>query len=211
MQTIPLSRRSPLDFFTQLAPRCSVLAMLCSIALAVPVAHAGNVLRGASVADTCIACPADKFGPSNAVTDGDRATMRNLGGAAPGTFTITTAKPVRFDKLVVLPAMAPAGNVSFEIQTNSDPSGAVGSWVSHGGILSRPWADKVPVEVATNADTRDIRAVKVIIHQSPSWVAVYEIEGESGISIWIYATVIAIVALLLGGLLFRRRQRVVVR
>lgn len=208
MHISPLPRRSPLSFLAQLAPRCSMLAMLLSIALVVPAAHAGNVLRGASVTDSCIACPADKFGPPNAVTDGDRATMRNLGGAAPGTFTITPAKPVRFDKLVVLPAMTPAGNVSFEVQTNSDPSGAVGSWVSHGGILTRPWADKVPVEVAMNADTRDIRAVKVIIHQSPSWVAVYEIEGDSGISIWIYAIGIAIVALLLGGLLLRRRRRV---
>ena len=208
---LPLPRRSPLDFFARLAPRCSVLVMLCSIALAVPVASAGNVLRGAAVADSCIACPADKFGPPNSVTDGDRATMRNLGGGAPGTFTITTAKPVRFDKLVVLPGMTPAGNVSFEIQTNSDPMSAAGSWVSHGGILTRPWADKVPVEVVMNAGTRDIRAVKVIIHQSPSWVAVYEIEGDLGISIWIYAGVIAIVALLLAGLVFRRRQRVVAR
>ena len=211
MHISPLPRRSPLDFFAQLAPRRSALVMLCSIALAVPVASAGNVLQGATVTDSCIACPADKFGPPNAVTDGDRATMRNLGGAAPGTFTITTAKPVRFDKLVVLPAMTPAGDVSFEVQTNSDPSGAVGSWVSHGGILTRPWADKVPVEVAMNADTRDIRAVKVIIHQSPSWVAVYEIEGDAGLSIWIYAIVIAVVALLLGGLFFRRRQRAAAR
>ena len=207
MQTTPLPRCSPLNFFAQLAPRCSLLIMLCSVALAIPVASAGNVLQGASVTDSCIACPADKFGPSSAVTDGDRTTMRNLGGAAPGTFTITTAKPVRFDKLVVVPTMTPSGNVSFEVQTNNDPLGAVGSWVSHGGILSRPWADKVPVEVAMNADTRDIRAVKVIIHQSPSWVAVYEIEGESGISIWIYVTAIAAAALLLAGLLLRRRQR----
>ena len=108
--------------------------------------------------------------------------------------------------------MTPSGNVSFEVQTNSDPSGAVGSWVSHGGILSRPWADKVPVEVAMNADTRDIRAVKVIIHQSPSWVAVYEIEGESGISLWIYGVAIVVAALLLAaGLLLRRRQRAAVR
>ena len=108
---------------------------------------------------------------------------------------------------MVVPAMTPGGDVSFEIQTTKDPSGAVGSWVSHGGKLSRPWADRVPVEVAMNADTRDVRAVKVIIHQSPSWVAIYEIEGESSVSVWIYGAAIAVVAML-GGLLYRRRRRV---
>ena len=211
MHISPLPQRSPLDFFAQLTRRGALLTALFSVALAIPAAHAGNVLQGASVTDSCVSCPADKFGSPGAVTDGDRATMRNLGGGAPGTFTLTTATPVSLDKLMLLPAMTPDGNVSFEIQTSKDASGAVGGWVSHGGILSRPWAERVPVEIAMNAGTRDVRAVKVIIHQSPSWVAIYEIEGDSGISIWIYAAAIVVAVLLLGGLLLRRRQRVIAR
>lgn len=206
MHTSPTPRRSPPDFFALGAIRPLLLTLFCSVALAVPVANAGNALRGASVTDSCIACPADKFGSPGAVTDGERATMRNLGGGAPGSFTLTTAKPVSLEKVVVLPAMTPGGNVSFEVQTSKDASGAAGSWVSHGGILTRAWADRVPVEVAMNADTRDVRAVKVIVHQSPSWVAIYEIEGESGFGIWIYALAIAVVLLLAGGFLVRRRR-----
>ena len=201
-----LPRRSPLDLFAQLASRCSLFTILFGIALAIPVANASNVLQGAAATDSCLACPAEKFGPPTAVTDGDRATMRNLGGGAPGTFIVTTAKPVRLDKLVLLPAMTPSGDVSFEVQTSKDASGAPSGWVSHGGILTRVWADRVPVEVAMNADTGDIRAVKVIVHKSPSWVAIYEIEGESSISSWLYAVVIAVAAMLLGGLFYRRRR-----
>ena len=211
MHMNPIQRRSPHNFFVQFAQRVSLLTMLCSVAFAVPAANAGNVLRGATVTDSCIACPADKFGLPGAVTDGDRATMRNLGAGAPGTFTLTTAKPVRVDTVVIVPAMTPAGPVSFEVQTSKDPSGAVGAWVSHGGIMSRPWADKQPVEVAIKAETGDIRAVKVIIHQSPSWVAIYEIEGESGLSIWLYAIAVIVAAALVAGIFFRRRQRTIAR
>ncbi len=206
MHTIPAPRRSPPDFFALGAIRPLLLTLFCSVALAVPVANAGNALRGASVTDSCIACPADKFGSPGAVTDGDRATMRNLGGGAPGSFTLMTAKPVSLEKVMVVPAMTPGGNVSFEIQTSKDASGAAGSWVSHGGILTRAWADRVPVEVALNADTRDVRAVKVIVHQSPSWVAIYEIEGESGFALWVYGLAVAFVLLLVGGFLLRRRR-----
>lgn len=187
-----------------------ILFAMGATALVASAANASNALRGATVTDSCLACTADKFGAPGAVVDGDHATMRNLGGGAPGSFTITTARPVSLDKLVLLPAMTPGGAVSFEIQTSKDASGTAGTWVSHGGALSRPWADRVPVEVAMNPDTSDVRAVKVIIHQSPSWVALYEIEGESGVSKWIYALVI-FAALIAGGLLYRqyrRRQRV---
>jgi hypothetical protein len=184
------------------------MAALFAAALAASAVHAGNPLLGATVTDTCVACPADKFGAPGAAVDGDPATMRNLGGGAPGAYTLTVAKPVSLNKVVLLPAMTPSGPVSFEVQTNKDATGAAATWVSHGGVLTKDWSDRTPVEVAMNPDTENVRAVKIIIHKSPSWIAMYEIEGDSGIAKWMYAlAALAAVLLLAGAWFYRRRAR----
>lgn len=170
---------------------------------AVP-AQAENALSGATVTDTCASCPPDKFGAPGAVVDGDPKTTRNLGPGATGAYTLTVAKPISLKKIVLLPSMTPNGQVSYEVQTSKD---GVGAWISHGGILTKPWADNLAVEVAMNADTTDVRAVKVIIHQSPSWISMAEIEGYSGVGLWVYAAAGLAALALLGGLVFSRRRR----
>lgn len=203
-----LTYRSLHTTFAIVGRRFVPIAAFCTATLAISAAYAGNVFQGATVTDTCVSCPADKFGAPGTVVDGDVATMRNLGGGAPGAFTITVAKPVSLNKVVVVPAMTPAGAVSFEVQTSKDAAGVAGSWISHGGIMTKEWSDKVPVEVAMNPETVDVRAVKVTIHKSPSWIAVYEIEGESSLGKWIYGVAIATALLLVGGLVYWRRRRV---
>ena len=183
------------------------MAAFCTATLMMSATHAGNVFQGATVTDTCVSCPTDKFGAPGTVVDGDVATMRNLGAGAPGAFTITVAKPVSLNKVVVVPAMTPNGAVSFEVQTSKDAAGAAGSWISHGGILTKEWSDKVPVEIAMNPETVDVRAVKVTIHKSPSWIAIYEIEGESSLGKWVYGVAILAALLLIGGLVYSRRRR----
>jgi hypothetical protein len=198
------SRSHAVFLVRQLLP----VVLLCAAALTTSAAHAANALLGATVTDTCVACPPDKFGAPGMVVDGDPATIRNLGGGAPGAFTLTVAKPVGLKKVVLMPAMTPSGVVSFEVQTNKDAAGAAATWVSHGGVLSKEWSDKVPVEVVMNPDTSDVRAVKVIIHKSPSWIAMYEIEGDSGIAAWVYGGAgLAVILALAGAWFYRRRQR----
>ncbi len=183
------------------------MAVFCTATLLSSAALAGNAFEGATVTDTCVSCPNDKFGAPSTLVDGNVATMRNLGAGAPGAFTITLAKSVSLNKVVVVPAMTPNGAVSFEVQTSKDAAGVAGSWISHGGILTKEWSDKAPVEITMNPETVDVRAVKVTIHKSPSWIAVYEIEGESSLGKWVYAVAILAALLLLGGLLFWRRRR----
>ena len=183
------------------------IVAFCAATLLLSAAHAGNVFPGATVTDTCVSCPTDKFGAPGAVVDGDAATMRNLGAGAPGAFTITVAKAVSLNKVLVVPAMTPNGAVSFEVETSKDAAGVAGSWTSHGGILTKEWSDKVPVEVVMNSETVDVRAVRVTIHKSPSWVAIYEIEGESSLGKWVYGVAILAAVLLIGGLVYSRRRR----
>ena len=187
----------------------TIVLAVAAFALAVfPLpAHAENALSGATVTDTCAACPPDKFGAPGSVVDGNPKTMRNLGPGTSGAFTLTVAKPISLKKLVLLPSMTPNGPVSYEVQTTKDAAGAAGPWVSHGGIITKPWADNLPVDVVMNPDTNGVRAVKVIIHQSPSWIAFNEIEGDAGIDMWVYGAAGLAVLALLGGLVFWRRRR----
>ncbi len=193
--------------FAHVGQRFFQIVAFCTATLLLSAAHAANVFQGATVTDTCVSCPTDKFGAPGTVVDGDLATLRNLGAGAPGAFTITVAKPVSLNKVLVVPAMTPNGAVSFEVQTSKDAAGVAGSWTSHGGILTKEWSDRVPVEVVMNPETVDVRAVRLTVHKSPSWIAIYEIEGESNLGKWVYGVAILAALLLVGGLVYSRRRR----
>lgn len=135
-----------------------------------------NLLLGATNTDTCtntVWCT-----PQNAqsVTDGDITTARNLTRFS-GTFNMVLSNPASIGSIRILPSMSPSGNVNFEIRTSTDPAGAAGTWTSHGGVLNRVWNDNTWVNIILNSNTTNVRMVQVIVNSSPSWVALYEVQG----------------------------------
>lgn len=146
------------------------------IVVVAPVAST-NLLLGATVTDSCPmqSCPAIPYGISNTLTDGNIATARNLGTYS-GSFNIFTTDPKSIAQLRLLPSMSPNGIVSIEAQTSTDATGAAGTWTSH-GIQSRGMADKTWFNINLTPNTTNIRVVKIIFHSSPSWVALFEVEG----------------------------------
>jgi hypothetical protein len=136
-----------------------------------------NLLLGSTVTDSCSLqnCPADTYGLSNTLTDGDIETARNLSTYS-GSFNIFLADAKSISSLRLLPSMLPNGIIDIEVQTSTDPNGATGTWISH-GVNSREMADKTWFNINLTSNTNNIRAVKIIFHSSPSWVALYEVEG----------------------------------
>lgn len=183
------------------------LLFVCNTAFGASIVSAKNLLLGATVTDTCMACPQEQFGPPGAITDGDMKTNRNLGGGAPGSFMISLAQPIALGRVVLFPNMTPNGPVSFEIQTSSDPAGSTGTWTSHGGPVSREWVDKLPVDVPLNPQATGVRKVKVIVHKSPAWISFYEVEGYSSPSRGLLFVLILPPLLVAVGLFYRRRWR----
>lgn len=185
---------------------------LCAAVVHTSIASAENLLLGATVTDTCVACPSDKLGAPGAVTDGDLATARNLGAAAPGAFTLAVAKPVTLSKIVLMPNIAPSGTVTYEVQTSTEPSGAAGTagteatWKSHGGQLSGEWTNKAAVEVLLNPEAVGVRQVRVTVHKSPAWVAFYEIEGYPNSNPALIALLAVIALVVIGGIVYRRQR-----
>jgi subtilisin family serine protease len=143
----------------------------------VSLAPSLNLLLGSTASDSCSIqyCLANIYGATNTVTDGDIATARNLGTYS-GSFNIFLPSPKAISILRLLPSMSPNGIVSIEVQTNTDATGAMDSWTSH-GIQSRGMADQTWFNITLTPNTTNIRVVKVIFHSSPSWVALYEVEG----------------------------------
>ena len=183
------------------------LLFVCITTFGVSFASAQNLLLGASVTDSCMACPQDQFGPPGAITDGDVKTNRNLGGGAPGSFVISLAKPVALGRMVLFPNMTPNGQVLFEIQTSSDPAGTTGTWTSHGGPVSREWVDKLALDVPLNPQATGVRQVKVIVRKSPAWISFYEVEGYSSPSRGQLFVLILPPLLVAGGLFYRSYRR----
>ena len=183
------------------------LLFVCNTALGASLASAQNLLLGATVIETCKAYPQEQFGLPGAITDGDMKTNRNLGGGAPGSFMISSANPIDLGRVVLFPNMTPNGQVSFEIQTSSDPAGSTGTWTSHGGPVSREWVDKQPVDVPLNPQATGVRRVKVIVHKSPAWISFYEVEGYSSPSRGLLFVLILPPLLVAVGLFYRRRWR----
>ena len=101
------------------------LLFVCNTALGASLASAQNLLLGATVIETCKAYPQEQFGLPGAITDGDMKTNRNFGGGAPGSFMISSPNPIDLGRVVL--NMTPNGQVSFEIQTSSDPAGSTGT------------------------------------------------------------------------------------
>ena len=183
------------------------LAFAFITTLSVSCAIAQNLLLGASVTDTCAACPHEQFGRPGAITDGDIKTNRNLGSGAPVAFTISLTQPTSLGKLVLIPNMTPNGQVSFEIQTSSDPAGSTGTWTSHGGPVSKEWADRLPVEMQLDRQASGIRLVKVMVHKSPGWVSFYEVEGYSSPNRGLLLLLIVPPFLVAVWLVYRRKRR----
>ena len=145
----------------------------------VPVKSA-NLLLGAQVSDSCASCPFDRYGDPNKLTDGDvLVAARNLGTYI-GNFNVTLPYPITLDRVVLTPAIAPNRVVSYEILTSTDPLGAVGTWTSHGGRISKFWTGGVALETPLNTVTSGVRVVRLVVYASPSWVSLTEIQGFNG-------------------------------
>jgi hypothetical protein len=140
-----------------------------------PVAST-NLLLGSTVSDSCFNCPNEYWGNPNNITDGNMESGRNLGMQS-GTFHIFLTNPKTIDRLRLLPAMTPNGLVYYEIQTSTDPTGAVGTWTSHGGEKSSEWANNTWFDFTLNANTQNVRVIKVNVTYTPSWLAFFEIEA----------------------------------
>lgn len=140
-----------------------------------PVATA-NLLLGATVSDSCFNCTIEYNGDPNNITDGNMESGRNLGMQS-GTFHIFLTNPKSIGRLKLLPAMTPNGLVYYEIQTSTDPTGAVGTWTSHGGEKSSEWANNTWFDFTLNTNTQNVRVIKVNVTYTPSWLAFFEIEA----------------------------------
>ncbi len=145
------------------------------IVVVAPVASA-NLLLGATVSDSCFNCTIAYNGDPNNITDGNMESGRNLAMHS-GTFHIFLTNPKSIGRLKLLPAMTPNGLVYYEIQTSTDPTGAVGTWTSHGGEKSSEWANNTWVDLTLNTNTQNVRVIKVNVTYTPSWLAFFEIEG----------------------------------
>lgn len=154
----------------------SLNAVFALTALNAHATSATNLLLGASVTDSCLSCPIGSYGDPIMITDGSSNTGRNLGTYS-GSFNIFPTNAIDLDHISLLPAMTPNGTVVFEIQTSTDPTGAAGTWTSHGGPISRTWSNQTPFNVILNPNTTNVRVVKIIVHSSPSWVAFFEVQG----------------------------------
>lgn len=132
-----------------------------------------NLLLGATVTDS--GPSSSYYGNPNNITDGNIETARNLGTYS-GSFNIFLSKPTTLAKLVLTPAMTPNGTVSYEIQTSTSSTGEAGTWTSH-GLKNSVWEDHKALEIALNANTANVRMIKIIVHGSPSWVALFEAQG----------------------------------
>jgi hypothetical protein len=154
-----------------------VLGSYAVIATALPLtaSTSANLLLGGTFSDSCPSCPAIA---ANALTNGNLDDGRNLQTYS-GSFNIFVATPITLDRLILYPYMTPNGNVSYEIQTSTSPTGAAGTWTSH-GVRSGAMANEVPFPIALGSTVSGVRVVKVIINSSPSWVALGEIEGYLG-------------------------------
>ena len=135
-----------------------------------------NLLHGSSVSDSCFSCTSAYNGNPNSLTDGDVTTGRNVATFS-GSFNVFLTTPKDIATLKLLPSMSPNGNVTFEVRTSTDASGAAGTWTTHGGPITRVWASDTWIDFTLNANTTGVRVLQVIVHSSPSWVAFYEIQG----------------------------------
>lgn len=135
-----------------------------------------NLLLGATVSDSCFNCTIAYNGDPNNITDGNMESGRNLGMQS-GTFHIFLTNPKSIGRLKLLPAMTPNGLVYYEIQTSTDPTGAVGTWTSHGGEKSSEWANNTWFDFTLNTNTQNVRVIKVNVTYTPSWLAFFEIEA----------------------------------
>jgi hypothetical protein len=135
-----------------------------------------NLLIGATVTDSCSWCTYSTYGNPNSITDGNLVTGRNLGTYS-GTFNLNLSDPKNIATLKLLPSMSPNGNVRFEVRTSTDAAGASGTWTTHGGQITSAWTSGQWVTVPLNANTTGVRLVQVVVYSSPSWVALYEIQG----------------------------------
>jgi hypothetical protein len=141
-----------------------------------PVTSTGtNLLLGGTFTDSCFSCPAV---PANSLTNGSLQDGQNLRTYS-GSFNIFVAAPITLDRLILYPYMSPNGTVSYEIQTSTSPTGAAGTWTSH-GVRSGTMANEVPFPISLGSTASGVRVVKVIINSSPSWVALSEVEGFLG-------------------------------
>jgi hypothetical protein len=135
-----------------------------------------NLLLGSTVTDSCIGCTIGYNGNPNNLTDGNLTTGRNLAMYS-GSFNLFLANPKTVDRLRLLPNMSPNGLVYYEIQTSTDPTGAIGTWTSHGGAKSSQWASGIWFDFKLNVNTQNVRVIKVIVTSTPSWLAFNEIEA----------------------------------
>jgi hypothetical protein len=135
-----------------------------------------NLLQGATVSDSCFNCTIAYNGDPNNITDGNMGSGRNLAMQS-GTFHIFLTNPKSIGRLKLLPAMTPNGLVYYEIQTSTDPTGAVGTWTSHGGEKSSEWANNTWFDFTLNTNTQNVRVIKVNVTYTPSWLAFFEIEA----------------------------------
>ncbi len=145
-------------------------------AVVVAAASSLNILRGATVTDSCTRCTIAYNGNPNSITDGNLLTARNIATYS-GSFNIFLANSAAIDRLKLFPSMLPNGNVSFEIQTSTDAAGAPGTWTSHGGTKTAAWADRTWFNFQLNPNTANVRVIKVIVNNTPSWLAFHEIEA----------------------------------
>jgi len=141
-----------------------------------PAQPTQNLLLGAPVTDSCIGCTDSYNGALQNITDGNLETARNIATYS-GTFHIFLDSPKTISLLKLLPAMSQNGLVNYEIQTSTDPRGAIGTWMSHGGVKSSQWANNTWFDFTLNTNTQNIRVIKVNVTSTPSWLAFFEIEG----------------------------------
>lgn len=136
-----------------------------------------NVLLGAGVTDTCSTCTVAANGSPAYVTDGSLTTARTL-NTSTGTFTLSTAAPVKLTRLMIVPKLATAGYVTFRVRTSTQPnSGTITSWNSM-TQTTRQWSDSTPEDILIPVDFgTNVRTVEIEFLGGPAPIGLYSVLG----------------------------------
>jgi len=105
------------------------------------------------------------------LVDGNYNTPWNAGASATQWISIDLQDNYTISSIKLIPCQSPAGNTTHEILVTSDNN----SWNSIDKFTVYS-SDKSPIERKFSTPINNVKSIKVITSQSPSWIAWFEIE-----------------------------------
>lgn len=108
---------------------------------------------------------------ANSIIDGKISTAWNAGAYAPQWVLINLQGDYDISGIKLIPSLSPAGNTTQEILVTSDLS----TWKSV-DVFTIYTTEKSTIERKFSSPLKNIKGIKILTYNSPSWIAWYEIE-----------------------------------